>query len=183
VTGLLPRVGAAATAAAAALGPFVATYTAALISDTSVPAWHGGYREMPFLFAGSSLSAAGGLGLLAAPSAEIGPARVAAVVGAATEIAATKAMETRLGLPVGEPYRAGKSGALMKAAERLTIVSAAMAAFAPRRTPLRRIAGAGLLVASAVTRFGIFEAGMASARDPKYTVEPQRRRVEQRGTA
>jgi hypothetical protein len=27
-----------------------------------------------------------------------------------------------------------------------------------------------------MTRFGIFEAGMASARDPKYTIVPQRRR-------
>jgi len=30
------------------------------------------------------------------------------------------------------------------------------------------------------TRFGVFEAGMASARDPKYTVVPQRERL-QRG--
>ena len=27
-----------------------------------------------------------------------------------------------------------------------------------------------------LTRFGIFEAGMASARDPKYTIVPQRQR-------
>ncbi len=26
-----------------------------------------------------------------------------------------------------------------------------------------------------MTRFGIFQAGMASARDPKYTIVPQRR--------
>jgi hypothetical protein len=30
-----------------------------------------------------------------------------------------------------------------------------------------------------MTRFGIFQAGMASARDPKYTIVPQRRRREQ----
>jgi len=30
-----------------------------------------------------------------------------------------------------------------------------------------------------LTRFGIFQAGMASADDPKYTVEPQRARLEQ----
>jgi hypothetical protein len=28
-----------------------------------------------------------------------------------------------------------------------------------------------------MTRFGIFEAGLASARDPKYTVVPQRQRL------
>jgi hypothetical protein len=27
------------------------------------------------------------------------------------------------------------------------------------------------------TRFGVFEAGLASARDPKYTVVPQRERM------
>ena len=54
LTGRLPRLGAAATAGAALLGPAVAAYTAALISDTAVPAWHDGYPEMPFVFTGSA---------------------------------------------------------------------------------------------------------------------------------
>jgi hypothetical protein len=37
-----------------------------------------------------------------------------------------------------------------------------------------------LLAGSALTRFGLFAAGMASARDPRYTVEPQRERLERR---
>jgi hypothetical protein len=36
------------------------------------------------------------------------------------------------------------------------------------------------LAASALTRFGLFEAGMASAHDPRHTVDPQRRRLEER---
>ena len=38
---------------------------------------------------------------------------------------------------------------------------------------------AGALLAAGVplARFGVFEAGMASARDPKYTVVPQRERL------
>jgi len=52
LTGRLPRTGATATAGAALLGPAVATYTAVLISDTAVPAWHDGYPELPFVFAG-----------------------------------------------------------------------------------------------------------------------------------
>src|SRR5437764_4954471 len=116
VTGMLPGVGTAATAAAAALGPFVATYTGALISDTSVPAWHDAYREMPFLFASSAMTAAGGLGMLAAPAAQIGPARALAVAGAAGEISAAKAMERRLGRGA-EPYRCGRGGALLRAGE------------------------------------------------------------------
>ena len=39
------------------------------------------------------------------------------------------------------------------------------------------LSGAALLGGSALTRFGLFEAGMASARDPKFTVEPQRERL------
>jgi Polysulphide reductase, NrfD len=68
LTGRLPRTGAAATAGSALLGPAVAAYTGALISDTAVPAWHDGYPEMPFVFTGSAATAAAGLGLLAAPA-------------------------------------------------------------------------------------------------------------------
>jgi hypothetical protein len=35
-----------------------------------------------------------------------------------------------------------------------------------------------LMAGSVCTRFGVFEAGQASARDPKYTVVPQRERVD-----
>ncbi|WP_165495174.1 NrfD/PsrC family molybdoenzyme membrane anchor subunit, partial [Actinomadura roseirufa] len=61
VTGLLPRLGTAATAGAAALGPAVAAYTAVLAADTAVPAWHEGHRELPFVFTGSAAAAAAGM--------------------------------------------------------------------------------------------------------------------------
>jgi hypothetical protein len=42
----------------------------------------------------------------------------------------------------------------------------------------------GLLAAgSLLTRFGVFDAGMASAKDPKYTVVPLRERLAARGAA
>jgi formate-dependent nitrite reductase membrane component NrfD len=75
LTGRLPWPGRAATGGAALLGPAVAAYTAALISDTAVPAWHDGYPELPFVFTGSGAMAAAGFGLLAAPLAETAPAR------------------------------------------------------------------------------------------------------------
>ena len=34
------------------------------------------------------------------------------------------------------------------------------------------------MAGSACTRFGVFEAGQESARDPKYTVVPQRQRLD-----
>ena len=43
------------------------------------------------------------------------------------------------------------------------------------------VSGAALLASSAATRFGVFLAGKASAADPRYTVEPQRRRLAERG--
>ena len=61
VLGVLPGVGALGDAAAAALAPAVATYTAVLVSDTSVPAWHEGRDELPFVFAGGAAASAAGL--------------------------------------------------------------------------------------------------------------------------
>jgi hypothetical protein len=40
-----------------------------------------------------------------------------------------------------------------------------------------------LLTASALTRFSVFEAGKESARDPRYTIEPQKRRLAARRAA
>jgi hypothetical protein len=54
-------------------------------------------------------------------------------------------------------------------------------ALAGRRSRLvSALAGATYVAASVTTRFGIFEAGLASARDPKYTVVPQRERLRAR---
>jgi hypothetical protein len=188
LTGRLPRAGAAATAAAALAGPAVAAYTAVLLSDTAVPAWHAGYRELPFVFTGSAAMAAGGLGLLAAPTAESGPAANLALAGVALETVALERMTSRMGM-TAEPLEAGRGGARLRAARVLSACGAAGAALSrtplvpagrPRRV-LAAVSGAALLAASAATRFGIFEAGLDSARDPKYTVVPQRERLAARG--
>ncbi len=196
-TGLFPGLGRAATLGAGLLGPAVATYTGALIANTAVPVWHEAHREMPILFAGSALASASGMGLLAAPLAESGPAGRAALLGAATEVIATGLMKRRLG-PVAEPLKRGKGGLLLRAGEALIVAGAVAGALAPmldgarggggrRRRGGRRgagsgrvvaaLAGAALLAGSACTRFGISYAGGDSARDPKYTVEPQRARL------
>lgn len=47
-----------------------------------------------------------------------------------------------------------------------------------RSRPAGAVAGLMLLASSALTRFGTFEAGLNSAKDPRYTVLPQRRRLE-----
>jgi formate-dependent nitrite reductase membrane component NrfD len=183
LTGILPQAGTAATLGAGLLGPGIATYTAALICDTAVPAWHAGYREMPYVFAGSAASAAGGLGLLAIHPRDAEPARNLAVFGAAVELVAKRQLIRRLAradqperLSLAEPYEAGTTGAVLRLAEFLTAAALAGAVLGRRSRAVSAVAGASLVAASAMTRFGIFEAGMASARDPKYTVVPQRRR-------
>jgi Polysulphide reductase, NrfD len=176
VTGRLPRAGAAATAATTVLGPVVCTYTAALLCNTAVPAWHDAHREMPYLFAGSAAAAAGGLGMLAGPADEAGQAIRFALLGAATEITAKSLLQRRLG-DIAEPYQHGRSGRLMELAEILSSAGLAGAVLSGRRGFVTRLAGAALLASSALTRFGIFEAGKVSAADPKYTVGPQRERL------
>jgi sugar (pentulose or hexulose) kinase len=69
----------------------------------------------------------------------------------------------------------------MRAAQVLSAAGAVGAAVLGGRSRLAAgISGAALLAASACTRFGVFEAGLASARDPKYTVVPQRERLKRR---
>jgi hypothetical protein len=160
----------------------VATYPAALICDTAVPAWHEGYPEMPFVFAGSSATAAGGLGLLAAPLAQSAPARALATFGVAIELAAVKRMEHRIGM-VGEPYSKGSSGVMMKIGEFLSIAGLAGAYLGRDSRAATATSGVALLAASAFSRWGIFHAGMVSADDPRPTVEPQRARLQQRADA
>jgi formate-dependent nitrite reductase membrane component NrfD len=165
------------TAGAALLGPAVASYTGALLANTATPAWHEGHREMPFVFVGSAASATAGLGLLCAPVSQNGPAVRLAVLGAAGEMSAVKLLERRAGL-VAETYHDGRAGKLMRAAEGLTVAGVAGALMLGRRSRVAAaLSGATLLAASACARFGIFEAGLASARDPKYTVQPQRERL------
>jgi hypothetical protein len=184
LTGRLPRIGAAATAGSALLGPAVASYTAALISNTAVPAWHDGYPEMPFVFTGSGMMAAGGLGLLTAVlpgtgPGEAAPARNLALLGAAMETAAFERMEHRIGM-TAEPYAEGRGGKYVKAGKALAALGAAGAGLSGRSRVAAGVSGAALVAGSVATRWGIFHAGLASAGNPKYTVVPQRRRLKDR---
>ncbi|MER6990237.1 NrfD/PsrC family molybdoenzyme membrane anchor subunit [Saccharopolyspora hirsuta] len=172
LTGVLPGAGRAAATAAGLIAPAMTTYTAVLLADTAVPGWHEAYRELPFVFAGSAVSSAGACGMLAAPE-ESGPARRMAIAGAVLELAAARRMHRRAGL-VGEVYRQGRAGAVLRTARTLTCIGLGAAALSGRSGLARTAAGLCLNAAAAATRYGIFEAGRASARDPRYTVLPQR---------
>lgn len=176
---MLTVVGRAAGIGAAALGPAMATYTAVLIADTAIPAWHEAHAELPFVFGGSAMASAAGVALAAAPLSETGPAARMALAGASLEIVSTEIMMRRLGL-LAEPYSQGRAGPLMRAARVLTAAGAVGAAMGRRSRILSALAGGCLVAGSAALRFAVFDAGVRSARDPKYTVIPQRERLAER---
>ena len=168
-----------ATVGSAFFAPPLAAYTAVLLADTATPTWHESYRELPFVFVSSANLAASGLALLTVPSRENGPARKLAAVSAVAE---TRGLRAHAG-----PARADALGAAAHRQGR----AAAQGEPGPddRRGRRRRrrsgatgsaaaLSGLALMAGSACTRFGVFEAGMVSAIDPKYTVEPQRERLE-----
>jgi formate-dependent nitrite reductase membrane component NrfD len=165
---------------AAVVAPAVASYTAVLLTNTATPTWHAAHRHLPFVFVGSASAASGGLGLLAAPLSEASPARRLAVAGAVLELAVERHMEAGMGI-TAEPLHDGHAGTLMRASKALTAAGAVGAVLGRRSRLLSAVSGAALMAGSACLRFGVFEAGQASARDPRYTVVPQRERVEQHG--
>jgi formate-dependent nitrite reductase membrane component NrfD len=172
-----------ATVGSALFAPPLAAYTAVLLSDTATPTWHESYRELPFVFVSSANLAAAGLALVAVPTAQNGPARRLAAVSAVTETLAFERMQEKLGPTLSEPMRTGKAGRLLRVSKALTIAGAVGSIAFGRNRAAAAISGVALMAGSACLRFGVFEAGMASAIDPKYTVEPQRERLERRRAA
>ncbi len=176
---LLPPAGHAAGLVAAVTAPALATYTGVLLADTAVPSWHEAYPELPAIFAGSALASGAGVGLVAAPGAQAGPARRLAVAGAAMELWGSHRVENRLGL-LSKPYTQGTPGKLLRAGRALTAAGVVGALLGRRSRVLSALSGGALIAASVCTRFGIFHGGVASARDPRYTVVPQRERADRR---
>ena len=161
---------------AAGTAPGVASYTAVLLSQTAVPAWHEAHPYLPFVFTGSAAASGGGWGMVFAPLGEAAPARRMAVAGAGLEVAASRIMEQRLGLSA-EAYTTGKAHRLRKWSEYLT-VGGALGAVVGRNRAVVAVSGLALLAGSALQRLGVFEAGVESTRDPKYVVVPQRERLD-----
>jgi hypothetical protein len=174
--GRMPRTADLSRVASAASGAPLAVYTATLISDTAIPVWHEARKELPFLFASSAVASAGAAAAMAVPPGDAGPARRLAVGGVVIENAIFQLMEKRLGM-LGEPYSKGEAGRYKKVAVACTLGGAALLAGPARRSRLAAVAGSALTLAGEVgVRWSVFKAGFQSARDPKYTVGPQRER-------
>ncbi|MGH8901098.1 MAG: NrfD/PsrC family molybdoenzyme membrane anchor subunit [Egibacteraceae bacterium] len=171
-----PRLARIAEVIGGALGPLMSTYTAVLIANTAVPAWHEARKELPWVFAGGSAASAGAATLLLVDAEEGAPARRLAVLGTVCELVAAELMERRLG-ELGEPYRIGTAGRLSKLATYTSVVGAGLLGLLGRRRGVAAIGAALVLAGAAAQRWAVFKAGFASAQDPKYTVKPQRERV------
>jgi formate-dependent nitrite reductase membrane component NrfD len=197
------RRGGAPEALAAALGAPLATYTAALVTHSAIPAWSEARAEMPFVFAASATASAAGAAILTVPAAEAEPARRLGVAAAIAEEATTLVLRKRLG-PLADSYEKGTAGKFGKAARACTLAGAAALAagdeaFHPshrrsslgrlfrtkderrrarRRSALSVTGGALLLAGSVCKRWSVFKAGFQSAEDPSQTIQTQREQMD-----
>jgi len=163
--------------AAALAGLPLATYTGALLAQTAVPVWHEARRELPALFAAGAAASAGAFATVLTPVEHAAAARRLALLGSVAELALVPVMEHRLG-ELGEPYHTAEAGAYGRLARGLTISGALLLAARAGRSRAAAVAGGAMVLAGAACeRWSVFKAGFQSARDPKYTVGPQRRRV------
>jgi formate-dependent nitrite reductase membrane component NrfD len=182
LVGRLKPVKLLAEAVSTLAGPLLATYTGVLVADTAVPVWHDGRQELPWIFAASAAASAGAASCVFVRPEDAGPARRLAVAGVLVEGALMQLMELRLGT-IGEVYRQGASGKLSRAAKGLATAGAALLARRGKRSRAALVLGGAMVCAGEMcVRWAVFKAGLQSARDPKYVVEPQRERVDRRGT-
>jgi hypothetical protein len=177
LSGRLPRLKLAAEVASTLSGPPLSTYTGVLVANTAVPAWHEARRDLPVVFGLSSLASAGAAAVTALHPRHTAPARRLAVWSAVAEVALAQRMERRLGF-VGEPYHQGQAGLFGRLAKAGALAGAGLLAWRGRRSrPAAVAGGAVLLAAEMALRWSVFTAGKQSARDPRYTVLPQRERL------
>jgi formate-dependent nitrite reductase membrane component NrfD len=163
-----------------ASGPPLATYTGALLANTAIPVWSEARGELPYVFGSSACASAGAAATIFTPTRSAGPARRAAVSGSLVELGVVQAMEKRLGF-VGEVYTTGEAGRYSRLSKALVAGGAALLALGGRRSRTAAAAGGGLILAGELAlRWSIFRAGFQSARDPRYTVLPQRERRAER---
>ena len=177
VTGLFPRLARIGKPLAAILGLPLSTYTGALIAQTAVPVWHEARRELPGLFAAGAAVSAGATATILAPVEEARQARRLALAGAAAELGLATLMERRLD-ELAKPYREGPAGVYARLGKGLTAAGAILLGAAGARRRAAAVGAGALLLGGALAeRMSVFRAGFQSARDPKYTVAPQRRRA------
>jgi hypothetical protein len=178
-TGMFPALAKVARPAAALIGLPLSTYTAALISNTAVPAWHEAHKSLPFMFGAGAALSAGAAAVAITPPQYARPARRLALGSAALEVVVKEAMEQRLG-EHGEVYEKGMPANFSHIAQAcITTGAALLLRRGGRSRKAAAISGALLCAGALAARWSVFKAGFQSASDPKYVVGPQRERIAQ----
>ena len=169
-----------AEAASFVTGPPLATYTGTLVANTAIPVWSEARGELPWLFGASAGASAGAAATMLVPLADAGPARRAAIAGVVAELGLMQAMEKRLGF-VGEVYKQGEAGRYGRVSKLLTLAGGTLLALRGKRSRPAAVTGGALVLAGELAlRWSVFKAGFQSARDPRYTVIPQRERLDRK---
>jgi formate-dependent nitrite reductase membrane component NrfD len=170
LTGFARPLGRLGRTVAGLTGPFMSVYTSVLIGDTVMPAWHHARLALPGLFAATSASTAGGLGMLFIAAGDAKAARRLALIGGAAVPIALERMRRELGPIQFEAYERGKAARLSHLARLLNVGGSLCTLFARRNAGAAKIAGVMLLAAGLAERFAVFYAGKISAEDPKFTI-------------
>ena len=175
--GVTGPLGDAAGLGAGVMGLPMTGYTAVLLANTAVPLWQQTRRALPPLFVASAVwSAASLLQLMDLSEEEERIVRRFALAGAAGDLVAEHAVH-RVAAEVervARPLHEGRSGAMLKAAKVCTAGSLVVNLLPGRSRGKRALAGVLGTVGAAAVKFGIVEAGTASARDPRATFHHQR---------
>jgi hypothetical protein len=177
-TGALPRAERIAAPAAGLLGLALSTYTAALIANTAVPAWHEAHRQLPFVFASGAALSAGAATVIATPTEDAAAARRLALGGAICEVATGLLMEKSIG-EHERAYRHGVAGKLSWASRACLLAGGELLRRRGRRSRAAAVGGGAVLLAGALAaRWQVFKAGPQSASDPAAVIGPQRAAIE-----
>ena len=177
MSGLAKRLGDLAGVGAGVAGLPLSGYTAVLVSDTVVPVWRESRKSLPMLFVASSTGAACSLLESGAfTEGELKAVRRLGTIAQVAELVAAKAVEKEAGRVerVARPYNEGVSGTLWKASTWLTVASLALDTITGKRRGGRVAAALIGTIGSICLRVAVWQAGRASARDPRATFELQR---------
>lgn len=164
--------------AAGVFGLGLAGYTGVLLAQTAVPVWQQSYRTLPILFISSGTAASAAvLEFFSWKEQERKTIAHFRVMGQVTELLTATLLQRNASRVerVARPLQRGVGGAFWKAGKLLTVAGIVLSSI-PGRSRTKSIASGVLgTAASLCTRFGIFYAGKASARDPRASFEVQRR--------
>ena len=182
--GVLRAVEGPAGLEAAAFAPLLTVYTAVLLGDTATPTWNGAHEELPFVFVSSASLAASGLAMVTTPVAQAAPARRLAMArrhrrrpGDADHAPADGPRRRRAaargpGRDDDAAERGARDGGRDRDATRAGVAAASPSPPGWRWWRRRRSPGSGCS-----------RRASASAKDPRYTIEPQKRRLAARRAA